>query len=67
MHTNADERQLMHVKEAADAIDVSPTTIRRAIATGELRALRVGSNGRYRIRPADLEAYLTPAEPRPCG
>jgi excisionase family DNA binding protein len=47
---NANESQLLHVKQAAREIDVSADTIRRAIRTGRLRALRCGPTGRYRIR-----------------
>jgi excisionase family DNA binding protein len=65
MSTNPGERQLMHVKEAARELDVEPSTVRRAIHSGELRALRLGENGRYRIRRRDLEAFLVEAEPKP--
>jgi excisionase family DNA binding protein len=55
----------MYVSEAAREIRVSERTIRRAIASGELRALRLGENGRYRIRSTDLDDFLRVAEPRP--
>lgn len=56
-------RELLHVREAADELGVTTTTVRRHIQDGELRALRLGPNGRYRIRRGDLEEFLT--EPRP--
>jgi excisionase family DNA binding protein len=62
MKTNV--RELLQVREAADILDVSATTVRRHIADGELRALRLGPNGRYRIARRDLQAFLEP-EPRP--
>lgn len=62
MQTNTQEPELMHVKEAAAALDVHESTIRRAIHSGELRALRLGEHGRYRVRRRDLDAYLKPVE-----
>ncbi len=64
MSLTAQERPLMYVSEAAAEIRVSETTIRRAIASGELRALRLGENGRYRVRREDLDDFLRVAEPR---
>jgi excisionase family DNA binding protein len=46
---------------AAAACDV--ITIRRAIHAGELRALRLGSHGDYRIPVDALEKWLQPATP----
>lgn len=43
--------------EAADRAEVSGTTIRRWIETGELRAIRVGPGPRARIR-VDLNSLL---------
>jgi excisionase family DNA binding protein len=63
METNV--RELLHVKEAARELGVTPTSVRRAIHTGELRALRLGEHGRYRIRRHDLEQFLTETGPRP--
>jgi excisionase family DNA binding protein len=38
-------------------------TVRRAIKAGELRALRLGSRGDYRIELAALEDWLQPTQP----
>ncbi len=67
MHLTVSEapNELLHVKEAAKALSVTPRTVRKAIASGELRALRLGENGRYRIRSSDLDDFLRVAEPRP--
>ena len=62
MTTVAHKRELLHVQEAADELDVHASTIRRAILSGELRALRCGEHGRYRIRRRDLEEFLRPVE-----
>lgn len=44
-------------QEAATAAKVSTTTIRRWIASGDLRAIRVGPRGGTRIR-VDLDSVL---------
>jgi excisionase family DNA binding protein len=62
MRENARDRELLHVKEAAEQLDVHEATIRRHIADGLLRALRLGENGRYRIRRQDLDAFLVPSD-----
>ena len=59
----------MNLLEAASALDLSETSVRRRIRSGKLRAYRDG--GRVIIEPADLERYkrecrlcITPPEPR---
>lgn len=48
--------RVLTVDEVADVLRVSNMTVYRLIRSGELVALRIGSN--YRIRERDLEAYL---------
>lgn len=48
--------RVLTVGEVAEALRVSNMTVYRLIRSGELVALRIGSN--YRIRERDLEAYL---------
>ncbi len=48
---------LLTAAEVADQLRVSTMTIYRLIRRGELPAVRVGRN--YRVRAADLDAYLT--------
>jgi excisionase family DNA binding protein len=45
------------VAEVASLLRVSNMTVYRLIKNGELSAIRVGKN--YRIRQADLDAYLS--------
>jgi excisionase family DNA binding protein len=54
----ADEQELLRVSDAATILGVGPDTIRRAITTGHIRAVRIGP-GRtaLRIRRADLMTY----------
>jgi excisionase family DNA binding protein len=65
MPTITNQRELLHVKEAASLLGCSSDTVRRAIANGELPAVTLGSHGRYRIRRQDLEQFLRPVEERP--
>jgi excisionase family DNA binding protein len=54
--------ELMTVREAADYLRVAPVTVRRYIAAGTLRGLRVGRQ--VRIDKEELERLLTPAIPK---
>lgn len=71
------KENLLKVTEAAERLNVAPLTVYRAIKAGKIPAVRVGKL--LRIRPADLEAYITAgkitpaqadtwtgAEPKPC-
>ncbi len=57
--------KLLKVDEAARELKVSRHTVYRAIKAGELPAVTLGENGRYRIRSSDLDDFLRVAEPRP--
>jgi excisionase family DNA binding protein len=59
------ERILLTVAEVADRCRVHPKTVMRAIARGELEALRLGERGAYRIRPEDLDSWLDARVVRP--
>lgn len=54
--------EYLTIAEAAAKVRCNERTIRRAIASGELRAGRVrgggSSRGGYRIRPRDLDDWL---------
>jgi excisionase family DNA binding protein len=60
MQTNAHDKQLLHVKEAAAALDVHPSTLRRRIHHGDLEAVRLCPGGRYRISREQLERFQIP-------
>jgi excisionase family DNA binding protein len=56
-------RLVMTRGEAADAAFVSVATVDRAIASGDLPAIRVGPGRRLvRIRRADFDRWLTHSE-----
>lgn len=63
MSLNVIDQDLLFPKEAASLLGVHVKTVRRHIANGDLRALRVGQTGRYRIRRRDLDDLLRPVEP----
>lgn len=55
---NEPPRFLLTVKKVADLDDTSEKTVRRAIKSGLLKAIRVGPGGRLlRVDPADHAAY----------
>ena len=54
-------RSLVSTGEAAARASCHRTTILRAIERGELRALRLGAHGDYRIPRESLEQWLRPA------
>jgi len=60
--SGVDTPELLSLREAACRLNVSPQTIRRRIATGELRALRLGGSDRFPLRVAalELDALLHP-------
>jgi excisionase family DNA binding protein len=50
--------RLLTLAQAAERSECSPKTLRRAIAAGELVAVRLGSSSKSdRIHPADLAAF----------
>lgn len=59
MHTNS---QWLTIQEAADVSSVHYSTIRRWIASGQLRAYKFGPRA-IRIDPTDLQAMAEPANP----
>lgn len=56
---------LLTVAEVAETCRVHAKTVMRAIARGELRAVRLGARGAYRIRPADVDTWLDERVVRP--
>ena len=56
------DRAYLTIAEAARRVHCCERTVRRAIDSGALRAGKIGgrrgSRGGYRIRPADLDAWV---------
>ena len=50
--------RLLTPHQVADACQLSPRTVSRAIERGELRASKLAVRGGWRIVPADVDAWL---------
>ena len=50
--------KLLTLREVAEAMKVSESTVRRWIRAGALTAYKVGQRGQLRVRDEDLERYL---------
>lgn len=55
--TTATTRRLVSITEAAEILGVSTKTVRRAIAAGDLEALRLGCRT-IRIKNESLERFI---------
>ena len=49
---------LLTLREVADAVKVSETTVRRWMRAGFLPAYKVGKRGQFRVSEEDLKAFL---------
>lgn len=49
---------LLTLREVADVVKVSETTVRRWVRDGALAAYKVGKRGQLRVREEDLETFL---------
>lgn len=52
--------KLLDVHSVADTLALSPLTVRRYIACGKLKAIRLGR--RVLVEPAELERFLAAAK-----
>ena len=55
--------ELLHVKEAAAELGLHPVTIRRHIASGELRAVRLGRHGHVCVPREAIAEFIRPYTP----
>lgn len=58
-HTRQSRKHLISIDDGAAYLGVTPKTIRRMIASGELTGYRVGKKI-IRIKQSDLDALLRP-------
>jgi excisionase family DNA binding protein len=56
---------LLTPADVAERCQVSPKTVIRAIRAGRLRAYRLGTRGAYRLRAADVQAWLAESAVQP--
>jgi CTP synthase len=57
--------RFLTLEDIAERLKVSISTARRWVKSGELRALKVGNRGQYRISEEDLEGFLAETEVEP--
>jgi excisionase family DNA binding protein len=55
--------RLLTPKQLADIAGVSPATIKREVARGRLRGIRVGQQGLIRVPESAWREYLQNADP----
>jgi excisionase family DNA binding protein len=53
-----DEEHWLTVQEIANLLKVHPQSIRRWLKQGELRGVLISDRSGYRVRRADLDAFL---------
>jgi len=58
---NSDD-QLLTLEDVADRLKISVSTVRRWVKSNELRSIKVGNRGQYRISLRDLEEFLAEQE-----
>lgn len=57
--------ELLTVDEVADILRLTPFSVRRLLKAGKLKGVKPGGTGQWRIRRADLKAYLASPKPAP--
>lgn len=62
-HADGEERQLLTVEQAAQYLQLSPSSIRSYIRQGKLKAFRIAGLRKVLIARAELLALLEPATP----
>ncbi len=61
MATN-DDIYFLTLEDVADRLKISISTVRRWVKSNELRSIKIGNRGQYRISLADLEEFLAEQE-----
>ncbi len=56
--------QLLTLEDVADRLKISVSTVRRWVKSNELRSIKIGNRGQYRINLKDLEEFLAEQEAR---
>jgi CTP synthase len=54
--------QLLTLENVADRLRISVSTVRRWVKSNELRSIKIGNRGQYRISLSDLEEFLADQE-----
>lgn len=56
--TSVLDRRFMTLDDVKEVLSISRTQAYSLVRSGELRAIRVGGRGQWRIENAELEAYI---------
>ncbi len=56
------EEKYLTLEDVAEHLKISVSTVRRWVKSGELRAIKVGNRGQYRINLDDLDGFLAEDE-----
>lgn len=51
--------RFLTLADVADALNVSSSQVYALVRTGELRAMKIGGRGQWRVNQSDLEAFIT--------
>jgi CTP synthase len=57
-----DDDKLLTLEDVADRLKISVSTVRRWVKSNELRSIKIGNRGQYRISLGDLEEFLAEQE-----
>jgi CTP synthase len=60
-----DQERFLTLEDVADRLKISISTVRRWVKCGDLKALKVGNRGQYRISEEDLNGFLAEHEVSP--
>lgn len=54
--------KLLTVQQVADMLSMNTHTVRRRVADGQLKAIKISERGDLRFRQSDVEAYMAKRE-----
>jgi CTP synthase len=54
----SNEEKLLTLEDVAERLKISVSTVRRWVKSNELRSIKVGNRGQYRVSLGDLEEFL---------
>lgn len=52
------DRRFLTLADVADVLNVSATQAYALVRSGELRAIKIGGRGQWRVAEVDLEEYI---------
>jgi excisionase family DNA binding protein len=53
------ERRFLTLAEVAEVLSISASQTYALVRSGELRSIKVGGRGQYRVEIAELDAYIS--------